>query len=288
MVFGVVDTIAITSLSKRVNTLEDQLTERIGQMESEVDERFPQSQERLKQVAEAVNKQAEINAVRDERVNELLVQTLKRQKLDEERNAEIMRELHEDEKMTIRAIDTMLKIDTTVGTMSEAELHLDLAIMAELRNANATRARKIFDKDKIYEARIEGGLLNLRTYRQRVSEDEEEYKQQRDHITQIQGKLCQETAKLANVTAYEVMRLQDGIATVRINTTGWKYENLTRYDFRENQTNIADAMKKGLAIIGSGVKSALKGAENVVESGIKTIGGVFGGALGSILKPLSN
>ena len=233
-----------------------------------------------------MNKQAEINAVRDERVNELLVQTLKRQKLDEERNAEIMRELHEDEKMTIQMIDSMLKIDTTVGTMSEAELHLDLAIMAELRDDNATKARKIFDRDTVYEARIEGGLLNLRTYRQRIRKDEEEYEQQRNNISRTQRRLCQETARLANVTAYDVMRLQDQNGTVRIDTTGWRYWNLTRYDFRDNQTNIADAMKKGLAIIGSGVKSALKGAENVVESGIKSIGGIFGGALGSILKPL--
>ena len=65
-------------------------------------------------------------------------------------------------------IDAVQNVDTTIGSLSEAELHLDRAIMQEFRYDSNAKAQKLFDKNKVYEARIAGGLLNSRTYWQRL------------------------------------------------------------------------------------------------------------------------
>ena len=96
--------------------------------------------------------------------------------------------------MTIIAIDVVRNIDRlTVRSRTD----LDLAIMQELRDASNTNAQKLFNKNKKYEARIAGGLLNSRTYWQGLMLDEIVFKIQTGEIYERQEDLYQETAKLA-------------------------------------------------------------------------------------------
>ena len=115
--------------------------------------------------------------------------------------------------------------------------------------------------------------MNLRNYRQRLESDEKAYETQRLKIKDRQEKLHKATAKLENVTEFDVqiLRRDRANASIMINTTGWKYANLTRYDFRDNQTNIAYAIRKGLGIIGSRAKSVIQGAEGMLKSGVKAV-----------------